>query len=618
MRKFLVAIASVVTAIVICLSSLAGCSLVEVDTERDMDQVVATVQIESSAPVDKIYKRDMIMAYLNYGYNYEQYYGYTPEQTFTLILDNLVKTRVFVQSTIKEYQQTYNMTSWDAVDYLNKIDQTEGTNLVAEAKYDSMYGLDQLIHGYEEHGADKKGDTLTEEVRAVPTGATNFQEEVDIEEKKAFKIDIDSTSARRTAFNKVVELLEVNGLLGDMSGKYIGTAEDLMKTEYYIQTEKNNYEAYLIEKYEKDLKAEVRAEYTFEKLNEAYVEKREEQKEWSNAEFVEKLTSATASDPLLYGFDGRYGYVYNLLIGASDVQTTKISAIDSSLSNEARAEERREILDATIIKEQRASWLKSGYDFDLETGCFTGDYTFTSPANSLKFFGQVEKTADADEEHGVNAQYNVKSVGEFTLTEFVDLFEEYIYGAKVNKPLSTGAYYKEYQFDGDVVEYDEKINELLFAFSTDPGSLNTYKGYAIQPKPDGADAEQYMQEFADAGRKLLTMGGKSYIMVATDYGYHVMFFSEVLNTNYGYDTLEDYLDASFGQEDWSAEFATLISDFDEYEDKENYMYLLLDSLSSTATNKALTDYQNKVINKYIYGSDTCVITHPEVYSDLLG
>ena len=74
---------------------------------------------------------------------------------------------------------------------------------------------------------------------------------------------------------------------------------------------------------------------------------------------------------------------------------------------------------------------------------------------------------------------------------------------------------------------DAKINELLFAFSTDPGSLNKYKGYVISPN----NTEGFVESFSDAGKELLAMGGKSYIIVASDYGYHVIYFV-ASNDNY--------------------------------------------------------------------------------------
>ena len=95
MRKFLVSIATVMMALIMSLSTLTGCNLIVTNLDRDMNQVVATVQIDKSAPLEKIYKKDMIMAYLNYGYINEQYYGQTRKQVFQAIIDELVEVILF-------------------------------------------------------------------------------------------------------------------------------------------------------------------------------------------------------------------------------------------------------------------------------------------------------------------------------------------------------------------------------------------------------------------------------------------------------------------------------------------------------------------------------------------
>ena len=45
------------------------------------------------------------MSYMNYGYMYEQYYGYTREKTFNLIISNLINTRVHLQNAMKSINE---------------------------------------------------------------------------------------------------------------------------------------------------------------------------------------------------------------------------------------------------------------------------------------------------------------------------------------------------------------------------------------------------------------------------------------------------------------------------------------------------------------------------------
>ena len=131
MRRIFVAMAALVMTLVMCVTSLTGCGLVTVDNERDMNQIVAVVRLDETAPEETIYKKDMVMAYLNYGYMYEQYYGYTTAQVFELIIDNLVNNRVYVQYAMKEFNEAGKIADatitdvWKVERYLDATEKKE-------------------------------------------------------------------------------------------------------------------------------------------------------------------------------------------------------------------------------------------------------------------------------------------------------------------------------------------------------------------------------------------------------------------------------------------------------------------------------------------------------------
>ncbi|MBQ9756516.1 MAG: hypothetical protein IJV99_02850 [Clostridia bacterium] len=615
MRKLFVSIATIILSVIMCMTALSGCKLITTDVDRDMKQVVASVQIDKNAPMEKIYKKDMIMAYLNYGYVYEQYYGQTRKQVFEDIIDSLVQTRVFVQSAIKTLQEdpanvknSSEEDVWSAARYLDAKD-TE------EALYNTYKTFNDLIESYEtKNESDKFSETLSEEVRATPTNAANFVEDEDKTEYVAKGIDVNSTPARREAYSKVIKLMKNNGILGNYKG-------DIKETDYYKQTLKNNQEQILLRNFENAKTDAVRAKYDMAKLQTIFAEKLEKLGEMTNAEFVEKLSSATVSDPMLVGHKGNYGYVYNLLLGASEVQTEKINALDSNLSIAERAEKRREILEATTVKDLRSTWILSGYDFDANTKKFKGDYAFLS--ESIPFQGEVELVQEKTED--TNAKYKVTSLNESSLEEFISYMESYVYGANVptvqTSPLGASVYRKA-ESNVEIADYEKKINELLFAFSTDAGSLNTYKGYAVKPIPDGADKEEYMQEFADGARELLGMGKSSYMVVATDYGYHVMFYSKLYDNSVftNYSSLESYLTAEYGNKTWSDELATILANWNDEDAikayKNNYLYLFLETASSAEVTSTLEKYRRDTLNAYVYENDNYVKVYESRYSDL--
>lgn len=115
---------------VLCLSiaftlSAAACGegLITTNSEKDMAQVIATVNIadhddfkgdgEYAAYADviksmnkDILKRDLVAYFLNVGYTYINSYGYTYEQTFNTLMDTLVSRKIMVQYAMAYYFST--------------------------------------------------------------------------------------------------------------------------------------------------------------------------------------------------------------------------------------------------------------------------------------------------------------------------------------------------------------------------------------------------------------------------------------------------------------------------------------------------------------------------------
>lgn len=623
--------ASMILALVMSFSAL-GCNLITVDNEKDMAQVVAVIQIEENVPKQEntIYKKDIVMAYMNYGYYYEQN-GTSREEVIKMIVNSLINTRVYVQVAVSEFDKNEGVFAnqiqnpsitdkWNPERYLTSDE-------IVEAKYQTEHDIDELIESYEVHDhGHSVGDTMTETVRTIPTGATNAsskEETPSIDQMKEFVIDTDSSDRRKDAYNDVIEVLKVNALLGD---SYKG---DIKDTDYYKRALKENQEQIIIEKYEKCITDSILAKYDFDDVRQLFSDKVAEQKKWTDADYSTALSSATASSPILYAPTGTYGYVYNLLLGIDDEQKEQLEKYDSENPNaetKDRNAARKEILDKTIVKDLRSTWVLSGYDFDGTK--FTGDYTFTKPENSLPFFGETKHLNAGDEEHEHYApEYGVISTQELSVSAFVEEMEKYLYGAKQDsnvKTYSDSSVYRAVNVTKNVSEYNEKINELLFAFSTDGGSLNTYKGYTISPIPDGSNQEQYMQEFADYGRKVLNgeVGTNGYIMVATDYGYHIMFYSEAYTGGVVYETLDAYLDGECAKylgdfADWNAYFENMKDNWANFEDTDNYLYILYNQLVSNEISETISKYQVDLLNTYVYGENSKVTKYESRYADLM-
>ena len=618
MRKKLLSIIAAVISAFFVFSAFSGCNLLTVDNERDMAQKVATVKISDSenARIDEIKKKEMVMLYLNYGYYYVQSQGYTNEQTFTLILDNLINNKIMIQTALIHFGAE-TTGKWEAADYLDSDEMVKAT-------YNTIKYMNDFIDNYEVSDSDKKYDEFSGDTRAVPTGATNADEKLSSYDMKAYNAKYEKYGAdvgqvgsnRYKAYNKVLKILEDNGLLGE-------DAKTLKDSDYFKDTLKSNQESLLVEKYEKDIKAAARDAITFDKLKDAYTEMYNAQRDKivDVAAFESALSSASATSPVVYTPYTGYIYVYNLLLGANDYQTTLINKLDSKEAGYYN--DLKDILSTTVIKDQRSSWIHAGYDFDLATLKFTGDYAFLS--DSIPFQGAVELVNDAAKVAAKeeDAKYRIKSVIEYNLEDFIEFINDYVYGENeiIDYQTNEPYVYKAVDSSADIADYDERINELLFAFSTDSGSLNTYKGYLVSPKPDIGGSETYVKEFANAGRLFLTenLGNKSYVIVATQYGYHVMFFSQKLGADSNFDNLVDYLNYATGknltEDGWKEELSTLKVKWDDDDtDTKAYLYNIVNVLSNA--DAVLSEKQTSIINKY-KGDENYVVKYTSNYQDLL-
>ncbi|MBO5927885.1 MAG: hypothetical protein J6Q32_03435 [Clostridia bacterium] len=629
MKKRFIAIVSFILSLITVLS-VSGCKIITTDKERDNNQVVATVSISKDAPKDKILKNEMTIAYMNYGY----YYVYSGQSTvsdiFDIIIDNLVNTRIMIQNAISEVDEDPNFETknagydkWDVKRYLTIEDKeldengnikNEDTFVLSEASnalYETLVLINDLIESYEKAEDPNLQDTVTAPVRTAPTSAEVDTTVSDVEKFNYIKKGIEKGeigSARLEAYNKFVKELERAGLLGD---EFDGA--DLTTSQYFKENEKIRLENIFIEKYQKGIQKSIRESVTFNDLLDRYKEmynaqvgKFENEKDFSSA-----ISSAYAQSPIVYSPYSGYGYVYNLLLGADEVQLAIIEGLKGNSENFKK--QRKDILASTVAVDQRGSWITSGYDYDESLNTFTGDYTLVKDAvNSLAYKGTVEiLKAKTDKEAG---EYRVDPTV-YNLEGFVEMMDTYLFGsvqtndADVNSDIN---WYRKVTLPANSAdEYDAKIGELLFAYSTDAGSLNTYKGYVITPNPSESGSETFVEEFAKAGRELLKMGGNSYMIVATKFGYHVMFYSQALGIDVNYDTLVAYLNATNGlNEDityWQGKYNEILANWDDFDDADNYLYLMQNLYSSTLVENSIKEKEASIVNKYRHDTDYVVI-----------
>lgn len=640
-------------ALCIALTTLSGCNLVTVDSRKDMQQVVAEISIGNGAPTEKIYKKDLVIMYMNYGSYYVQNMGYTQKQAFELIVNELITNVLLVQYAKQHYAEEKGITEdiFNVDNYLSELE-------IAKATYNTNKAFNDLIEDYIETEEEvEETETSTEKVRTVPSGATNEVDEFDGKEEKTFYDDYNKEgfkslgivtgfddnyvtvdAERRTAYGKLIKALEVNALLGN---DFNAETDSIYETQYYEDNLVSQKESILVSNYEKDLTLIVMQGVTFNDLETRYAEMYDAKKNGTLTDYETALDGASNSSPVVYHPYTGYSYVYNLLLGVNDAQSAEISAINAqtNVSTTQKRAERLAILKGITAKDLRSSWITAGYDFDGTY--FTGDYSFAPENERLAFKGTVTH-ANPEEvgEEDYKAEYTVDSVEKYDLQSFIAVMDNYLYGSAQTDATVNG-YYKAVKNNAKPNYYDEKVKDLLFAFSTDEGSLSsTYKGYLVKPEADVTGTETYVKEFAE-GARLVTnesegFGAGSYVIVDTDFGFHIIFNSATITANDNYATLTAYLD-SLGVEKsidgttyttWADYYNAMLENIDDVaEDSSDfYLYTFQQAYVNNILSTRLSQKKAQIINtfknknadgKYEDFSTTYVKKYTDRYSEYL-
>ncbi len=132
------------------------------------------------------------------------------------------------------------------------------------------------------------------------------------------------------------------------------------------------------------------------------------------------------------------------------------------------------------------------------------------------------------------------------------------------------------------------INELSFAYNTDTAGLNTYLGYSVI-----TGNTDYVDEFEYAAQYVCRLGAGNYVVVATDYGWHIIYctfsFTEGNLTPFSYDDAQKEVEGTFSN-------------------------LFYEALRTDIVDQYTNVQRTKAINAYT----SCATVYEDRYADLSG
>ncbi len=673
-----------------------GCgNFIVTDSEKDLAQTVASVNISAELKKDTNYqdvadnvgavlgsistdisKRDLLASFLSTGYQYVESYGYSYKDTFNMLMDGLVGREILIQYAVAYYLKS-GLTKEDCKKYVDtelaaakarsareeelltahpdvltlKFFLTE--NGTVNEDYDLVLyklkkslnsSLDSLEEDYIQADSHEHNH---EESRTLPTGVDTEKTDYYTQNYGVYtgrntpdscgeyeRLDGSTTSTRKKAYNAFLANLQSYNMISS-SGKAEDTSNVELLDYYYVELSSQLGQA-LVNKYFEALEEEISVKleqdsYIQEKYDEIYEEQRRTY-ELSVSDYTTAMDGLSDTSFLLYGLKN-YGYVYNILLPFSSLQSIEYSRAqnDAQNSQDDLYNIRKGILTKVEGKDQRGSWICAEEE-DNYSSIKDGRYYFFQ--DQLQENSQYEKLKQYAGTYAYNGTV-VEEDGELiskpasgvTIDKFIEIFEKHIndtVGSEVAAGALQAAYdtnntntvytdattrkvdYSKFTYyvgktnitatakdyfnaDSDIYKAVSAVNELMFAYSTDTGCLNKYFGYSVSPY--GTD---FVKEFEYAAQYVVSQGAGSYAVCATDYGWHIVFASFVYSADgdvYGGYKAED-------------------------KDKEGtFSNIFYQSLKESAATNYSTEKQNEVLNRY--NNENSVTLYTERYKDLL-
>ena len=413
--------------------STAGCIVTK--NEEDVKQVVATVDItknekfveefrdEATAITEETFiKRDMMIAFVNGYYRYAQENGLTMAQTFELIKDVLVQNAIVTQyataSLLKDKAaepdsgvtlSQFNQLTTQTEKYVYILGG-ENSDRVKEAKYNVALMLNNSLDSREKDSLDEKKGYTGSGTRATPTGINTAKEDYIPSDYGVYTgyagyeladagddyepLDGTDRNSRRRAYSEFV---------GYLKGNYLLTAEDEETTDimqlsytqdYYI----SQLEAMIIDEYNERFEKKQEEIITHTDANGVYTyiqnkyngtddgEYTSQEKNYSSVStFETAMGNMSDKSFILYapntesdtaeqhGTYGTFGYVYNILLPFSSVQSVGLKSLQSYRDNDIIDESgyfhaRNQLLKNIETTDQREAWFngETQYAFDAK------------------------------------------------------------------------------------------------------------------------------------------------------------------------------------------------------------------------------------------------------------
>lgn len=462
--------------LMVCMTLFAGCSLVEVDSDKYYNSVVAEIKDkEGKEVIATITSEDLINGYQSYGYYYEYYYGMTKEEAVEETIKLLQNRKI----TLIEAEKKFNVdkTGKNLTD-LEKTYIWEQVASTLQANLDYYY--DEIVGEGEEKTEEESGDATFEDYTKSALLSKDENGNFIIKETAKNEGVLDSyvPSVSNKDYNKeadrklIFENFRENNKYGkhfEAYTKYFTNLKAAEQGKKLSTNERDVFEREIAKIYD-----ETYENYVITKYTEALLEK-------------DGVSSIEVQDILdLYSSKVRSSYTQYAIEGDS--------AYSSNMQN-----------DPTTI------------------------YYYTEGQEATKFFsvanilfnkaegqeGKYELIVRSDDD-GDGVYYEESSI----IVSKADIYS--FIQSNVTNVISSAQNSNSSAIVGDA------IKECVYKYNQDPGMLSATANYYIGVDSEGKAVSNFVEEFNEAGLALYNNGEGvvgNIEITESDFGIHVLVYT---------------------------------------------------------------------------------------------
>ena len=399
-------------------------------------------------------KRELISYFLNVGYSYINN-GWSYERVFNMLIDNLVNTAVITQYSVmyllreKAEEEGKNaeviMSEYNAKETLSaKYEYILGEDSVEVklAKYSLMTSINKAIDSYEENILeDEDDDKAGSDSRSVPNGIDAEKDKYYPKKDGSDEINYNvytgyagyeltnsgvyqddalegtTPNSRKRAYNNFLSSVNSYNLI-DVKNEKMKDVLSLryIKDEYVNQLEQQITSKYF-EVFEGKREDHLKDGNKYDYIKQVYNDKLKEQQDTYKAEgFTSTLDSMSDTSFILYapetdghgvyeaaGGNGKFGFVYNILLPFSAVQSNLLSEYKSLYTDEDEDSgytadyyiKRNELSRDIKTTDQRAAWFNGSTEYAFNIAEWNKKQKDASPSfEEFKYYKNANGSSD--------------------------------------------------------------------------------------------------------------------------------------------------------------------------------------------------------------------------------